>query len=114
LANGAAIGFAIGLATENADVETIYAAVGSARPPLLDVTPELIAIVTIDSFCPRSLEFGYRLAETYLDELDLGPAELSALTGLFVLPWTIKPLLCLGLWDERCAAESERYSGECV
>lgn len=35
-----------------------------------------------------------RLAQSYLlkDELHLGPAELSAITGLFVLPWTIKPL----------------------
>jgi folate/biopterin transporter len=35
-----------------------------------------------------------RLAQSYLlkDELRLGPAELSALTGLLVLPWTIKPL----------------------
>ena len=35
-----------------------------------------------------------RLAQTYLlkDSLHLGPAELSALSGLFVLPWTIKPV----------------------
>lgn len=34
------------------------------------------------------------LARTFLlkDELHMGPAELSALTGLFTLPWTIKPL----------------------
>eukprot|EP00551_Chaetoceros_affinis_P007319 CAMPEP_0203676452 /NCGR_PEP_ID=MMETSP0090-20130426/24578_1 /ASSEMBLY_ACC=CAM_ASM_001088 /TAXON_ID=426623 /ORGANISM="Chaetoceros affinis, Strain CCMP159" /LENGTH=498 /DNA_ID=CAMNT_0050542999 /DNA_START=570 /DNA_END=2066 /DNA_ORIENTATION=+ len=35
-----------------------------------------------------------RLAQTFYlkDTLHLGPAELSALTGLFTLPWTIKPL----------------------
>jgi len=35
-----------------------------------------------------------RLAQTFLlkDELHLGPAEMSALSGLFVIPWTIKPL----------------------
>jgi len=35
-----------------------------------------------------------RLAQTFLlkDQLHLGPAELSALTGLFTLPWTIKPI----------------------
>ena len=58
----------------------------------IKVTPELIAIVTI-YFVEGALGLA-RLAQTYLlkDELNLGPAELSALTGIFVLPWTIKPL----------------------
>jgi hypothetical protein len=53
---------------------------------------EILAICTI-YFVEGALGLS-RLAQSYLlkDELHLGPAELSALTGLFVLPWTIKPL----------------------
>ena len=55
-------------------------------------TPETIAIMTI-YFVEGALGLA-RLAQTFLlkDELHLGPAELSALTGVFALPWTIKPL----------------------
>jgi folate/biopterin transporter len=55
-------------------------------------TPEIIAIMTI-YFVEGALGLA-RLAQTFLlkDELHLGPAELSALTGIFSLPWTIKPL----------------------
>ena len=55
-------------------------------------TPEIIAIMTI-YFVEGALGLA-RLAQTFLlkDELHLGPAELSALTGVFTLPWTIKPL----------------------
>ncbi|CAB9525633.1 biopterin transporter 1, chloroplastic [Seminavis robusta] len=55
-------------------------------------TPDIVAIATI-YFVEGALGLA-RLAQTFLlkDELHLGPAELSALTGLFVLPWTIKPL----------------------
>jgi hypothetical protein len=55
-------------------------------------TPEILAICTI-YFVQGAVGLA-RLAQTYLlkDELHLGPAELSALTGIFVLPWTIKPL----------------------
>lgn len=55
-------------------------------------TPETLAIITI-YFVEGALGLA-RLAQSYLlkDELALGPAELSALTGLFVLPWTIKPV----------------------
>ena len=58
----------------------------------IDPTPEIFAIITI-YFVEGALGLA-RLAQTYLlkDELHLGPAELSALTGIFVLPWTIKPL----------------------
>jgi len=58
----------------------------------IEATPETLAIVTI-YFVEGALGLA-RLAQSYLlkDELQLGPAELSALTGLFVLPWTIKPL----------------------
>jgi len=58
----------------------------------IDMTPEIIAIATI-YFVEGALGLA-RLAQTYLlkDELHLGPAELSALSGIFVLPWTIKPL----------------------
>jgi folate/biopterin transporter len=58
----------------------------------LEPTPEILAIVTI-YFVEGAIGLA-SLAETYLlkDQLHLGPAELSALSGLFVLPWTIKPL----------------------
>jgi folate/biopterin transporter len=58
----------------------------------IDPTPDVIAIATI-YFVEGALGLA-RLAQTYLlkDELHLGPAELSALTGFFVLPWSIKPV----------------------
>ena len=58
----------------------------------IEFTPEIAAIVTV-YFVQGALGLA-RLAKTYLlkDELSLGPAELSALTGAFALPWTIKPL----------------------
>jgi len=58
----------------------------------IDPTPDVIAIATI-YFVEGALGLA-RLAQTFLlkDELHLGPAELSALTGIFTLPWTIKPL----------------------
>jgi folate/biopterin transporter len=58
----------------------------------IDPSPDVIAIASI-YFVEGALGLA-RLAQTFLlkDELHLGPAELSALTGLFALPWTIKPL----------------------
>ena len=58
----------------------------------IDPTPEIIAIMTI-YFVEGALGLA-RLAQTFLlkDTLHLGPAEMSALTGAFALPWTIKPL----------------------
>ena len=58
----------------------------------LDPTPDIIAIATI-YFVEGALGLS-RLAQTFYfkDQLHLGPAELSALSGLLVLPWTIKPL----------------------
>ena len=58
----------------------------------IPLTFELIAIITI-YFVEGALGIA-RLAQSYLfkDTLHLGPAELSALSGLFVLPWTLKPL----------------------
>ncbi|KAL3909733.1 MAG: hypothetical protein SGARI_002450, partial [Bacillariaceae sp.] len=58
----------------------------------IDPSPDVVAIATI-YFVEGALGLA-RLAQTYLlkDELHLGPAELSALTGIFSLPWTIKPL----------------------
>jgi len=58
----------------------------------IEPTPEIIAIMTI-YFVEGALGLA-RLAQTFLlkDTLHLGPAEMSALTGLFTLPWTIKPL----------------------
>ena len=55
-------------------------------------TPAILTIMTI-YFVEGALGLA-RLAETYLlkDELHLGPAEASALGGLLLLPWTIKPL----------------------
>jgi folate/biopterin transporter len=58
----------------------------------IDPSPDVIAIASI-YFVEGALGLA-RLAQVFLlkDELHLGPAELSALTGLFALPWTIKPL----------------------
>lgn len=58
----------------------------------IDPTPDVVAIATI-YFVEGALGLA-RLAQTFLlkDSLHLGPAELSALTGIFALPWTIKPL----------------------
>jgi len=56
----------------------------------IDPTPEVLSIMAI-YFVEGALGLA-RLAQTFFlkDELHLGPAELSALTGLFTLPWTIK------------------------
>mmetsp|Transcript_29876 Transcript_29876/g.54043 ORF Transcript_29876/g.54043 Transcript_29876/m.54043 type:complete len:539 (-) Transcript_29876:71-1687(-) len=58
----------------------------------IEPTPEILAIMTI-YFVEGALGLA-RLAQTFLlkDELHLGPAELSALTGIFALPWTVKPI----------------------
>lgn len=58
----------------------------------IEPTPDILAIATI-YFVEGALGLA-RLARVFLlkDELHLGPAEMSALTGLFALPWTIKPL----------------------
>jgi folate/biopterin transporter len=58
----------------------------------IEPTSEILAIVTI-YFVEGAIGIA-SLAETYLlkDQLHLGPAEMSALSGLFVLPWTIKPV----------------------
>ena len=58
----------------------------------MEPTADVAAIVTI-YFVEGAVGLA-ALAKTYLlkDELSLGPAELSALMGIFVLPWTIKPL----------------------
>ena len=58
----------------------------------IEPTPDILAIATI-YFVEGALGLA-RLAQTFLlkDELHLGPAELSALTGIFTLPWTVKPL----------------------
>ncbi|KAL7570922.1 hypothetical protein ACA910_002555 [Epithemia clementina (nom. ined.)] len=58
----------------------------------MEPTVDILAIVTI-YFVEGAVGLA-ALAKTYLlkDELALGPAELSALMGFFVLPWTIKPL----------------------
>lgn len=55
-------------------------------------TPEIIAIMAI-YFVEGALGLA-RLAQTFFlkDTLHLGPSELAALTGLFTIPWTIKPL----------------------
>lgn len=55
-------------------------------------TPEIVAILII-YFVEGALGLA-QLAQTFLfkDELHLGPAEASAFSGLFFLPWTIKPL----------------------
>ncbi len=55
-------------------------------------TPELLAILSI-YFVEGALSLS-KLAQTFYlkDTLHLSPSGLSALTGLFTLPWTIKPL----------------------
>jgi hypothetical protein len=56
------------------------------------LSPDIVAVVAV-YFVEGALGLA-RLAQTFLlkDQLHLGPAELSALTGIFTLPWTIKPL----------------------
>jgi folate/biopterin transporter len=58
----------------------------------IEPTPTIVAIAVI-YFVEGALGLA-RLAQSYMlkDELHLGPAELSALSGIFALPWTIKPL----------------------
>jgi BT1 family len=74
------------VSTNNAIADWIQERIG------IEPSPEIIAIVTI-YFVEGALGLA-RLAQTYLlkDELSLGPAELAALTGIFALPWTIKPI----------------------
>ncbi|PSO47333.1 MAG: folate/biopterin family MFS transporter [Cyanobacteria bacterium SW_9_44_58] len=57
-----------------------------------DPTPELIAIVSV--YVVRGILNLARLAISFFlkDDLGLSPAEVSALTGVAVLPWVIKPL----------------------
>jgi folate/biopterin transporter len=58
----------------------------------IDPSPDVVAISAI-YFVEGALGLA-RLAQTFLlkDQYHLGPAELSALTGLFALPWTVKPI----------------------
>ena len=58
----------------------------------IEPKPEILAIMTI-YFVEGALGLA-RLAQTFLlkDQLHLGPAELSALSGIFTLPWTVKPI----------------------
>lgn len=58
----------------------------------IEPSVEIIAIMTI-YFVEGGLGLA-RLAQTFYlkDTLHLGPAELSAFTGIFTLPWTIKPI----------------------
>ncbi len=58
----------------------------------IDPTPEILAIMSI-YFVEGALGIA-RLAQTFFLKYTshLGPAELSTLTGLFTLPWTIKPI----------------------
>ncbi|MFW6367867.1 MAG: hypothetical protein ACOCZG_01790, partial [Halothece sp.] len=57
-----------------------------------DPTPELLAIVSV--YVVRGVLNLARLAISFFlkDDLGLSPAEVSALTGVAVLPWVIKPL----------------------
>jgi len=58
----------------------------------IQLTPEILAIMTI-YFVEGALGLA-RLAQTFYlkDTLHLGPAEMAAVTGLFTIPWAIKPL----------------------
>ena len=55
-------------------------------------TPEILAILVV-YFVQGALGLS-RLAMTFFlkDDLHLGPSEISALSGLFIIPWMIKPL----------------------
>jgi len=55
-------------------------------------TPEVLAIMTI-YFVEGALGLS-RLAQTFYlkDTLHFGPAEMAAITGIFTIPWAIKPL----------------------
>jgi len=57
-----------------------------------DPTPELIAILLV--YFVQGILGLSRLAVTFFlkDNLGLSPAETAALTGLAILPWTIKPV----------------------
>jgi len=57
-----------------------------------DPTPELMAIVSV--YVVRGILNLARLAISFFlkDDLGLSPAEVSALTGVAVLPWVIKPV----------------------
>jgi folate/biopterin transporter len=58
----------------------------------MEPTPELIAILLV--YFVQGILGLSRLAVTFFlkDDLGLSPAETAALTGLGILPWTIKPL----------------------
>jgi folate/biopterin transporter len=58
----------------------------------IEPTPDILAIMAI-YFVEGALGLA-RLAQTFLlkDELQLGPADLSAISGILILPWTVKPL----------------------
>ncbi|KAL7546954.1 hypothetical protein ACHAWF_010304 [Thalassiosira exigua] len=58
----------------------------------IDPTPDVLAISAI-YFVEGALGLA-RLAQTFLlkEDLHLGPAEMSALSGALLVPWTIKPL----------------------
>jgi folate/biopterin transporter len=78
---------------KNEDIDKInFSTLQSKIMGGIELTPEILAIMLI-YFVEGALGLA-RLAQTFLlkDELHLGPAEMSALTGLFTLPWTIKPL----------------------
>ncbi|MEM9927590.1 MAG: folate/biopterin family MFS transporter [Cyanobacteria bacterium P01_D01_bin.50] len=57
-----------------------------------ELTPELLAILTV--YFVQGILGLSRLAVSFFlkDELGLSPAEVSALFGIVVLPWVIKPL----------------------
>lgn len=76
-------------------------------PPKLDAT---LALVIVVYFLQGSLSLA-RLATTYYlkDDLGLSAAELGALTGIFSVPWIIKPLYGLAsdslpIWGSRRAS----------
>jgi len=58
----------------------------------IEPTPEIIGIMTI-YFVEGAISLS-GLARTFLlkDTFNLGPAEMSALSGLFTLPWILKPI----------------------
>ncbi|CAN0482785.1 unnamed protein product, partial [Scytosiphon promiscuus] len=58
----------------------------------ITLTWDIVAILVV-YFVQGALGLA-RLATTFFlkDELHLAPAEVAALTGLFTLPWVLKPL----------------------
>ena len=76
---------------EGAQAEAFALDIGGL-PEGLSVTPTIVSILTV-YFVQGALGISSLATSLFLkDELHLGPAETTALTGIFALPWVIKPV----------------------